>query len=188
MISRYLQCAGLASRILRSFCITVSVYFSEVSSDGMYVLAPGEPQPLDAFLKTQSIAAHRPPHIPALRMLPDLATVESSDSFSFAARMPQLPAIQPISESSSFETDEVQQRSWWCTNSTGFEVHPALAGQRECSFMVPSPNSLYPSLSLPSLAFFGWSCLLNCSASSMSPYSVEFSSCFSQCIAHAGAG
>lgn len=169
MISRYLQCAGLASRNLHSFCITVSVHFSEVSSDVMCVLAPGEPQPLDAFFKTQSIAAHRPPHIPALRMLPDLATTESSDSLSFAARMPHLPAIQPISESSSFETDEVQQRTWWCLNSTGFERHPALAGQRECNFMVPSPNSFYPSLSLPTLAFFGWSCLLNYSARSMSP-------------------
>ena len=114
----------------------------EMSSDGVCVLAPGESQQLDAFFKTQSIAAHRPPHIPALRMLPDLASPDSSDSLSFAMRMPQLPAIQPISERSSFELDEVQLRSRGCLNCTGSEV-PAGACQRECVLIMQSPNFLH---------------------------------------------
>lgn len=72
------------------------------------VLRPGESQPLDAFFKAQSIAAHRPPHIPAMRMLLDVAIQETAEPPAFAARMPHLPAIQTIPErSSSGATDEV---------------------------------------------------------------------------------
>ena len=60
----------------------------------------GDAQPLDAFLKGQAIAAHRPPHIPALRMLPDTASQERTELPAFAARMPHLPAIAPIPETS----------------------------------------------------------------------------------------
>lgn len=65
------------------------------------VLRPGDGAPLDAFFKSQSIAAHRPPHIPALRMLSDVSIQETSELPAFAARMPRLPAIQTIVESSS---------------------------------------------------------------------------------------
>lgn len=106
------------------------------------MLASGESQQLDAFFKTQSIAAHRPPHILALRMLPDLASPDSSDSLSFAMRMPHLPAIQPISERSSLEFDEVQLRSRWCLYCTGSKV-PADACQRECVLIMQSPDSLH---------------------------------------------
>ena len=60
----------------------------------------GDAQPLDAFLKGQAIAAHRPPHIPALRMLPDAASQERTELPAFSARMPHLPAIAPIPETS----------------------------------------------------------------------------------------
>ncbi len=81
---------------------------SNAVSETETVLRPGECQPIDAFFKAQSIAAHRPPHIPAMRMLLDVAIQETAETPALAARMPHLPAIQTIPErSSSGATDQV---------------------------------------------------------------------------------
>ena len=41
-------------------------------------LHAGDSQTLDSYFKAQSIGAHRPPHIPALRMLPNVASAEAA--------------------------------------------------------------------------------------------------------------
>ncbi len=47
----------------------------------------GDLQTLDAFFKTQSIGAHRPPHIPALRMLPNVASAEAAGLLGTAGQL-----------------------------------------------------------------------------------------------------
>ena len=62
-------------------------------------LFTGDLVDLDVFFNVHSIAAHRPPHIPALRMLPDVATLEPAELPVSAAPRPQLPAAENASES-----------------------------------------------------------------------------------------
>lgn len=63
------------------------------------MLHAGDAPNLDAFFKSQSIGAHRPPHIPALRMLPAAAIADAVGLDAFANAVSRLPAAKRMSGS-----------------------------------------------------------------------------------------
>ena len=85
---------------------------------------------LDAFFNVHSIAAHRPPHIPALRMLPDVAAPESAELPAFAMLMPQLPAAKSVQDRApSGQTGAAGQASMKAVAleaGVGRDLHPQL--------------------------------------------------------------